>query len=552
MRPGLRNAVLVLALVLAVAVGYARVGTYEFTTFDDNLYLTGNAEVRGGLTARGAAWAFTTFHAANWHPLTWLSHQLDVELFGMDPGRHHLANAALHAAAAAALLLALRGMTGALWRPALVAFLFAVHPLNVETVAWVSERKNVLSTLIAALALIAYLRYCRRPGVGRYAVVVAAVAAGLLAKPMLVTLPFLLLLLDGWPLGRMGSGPFSWRRASSLLLEKLPLFALAAASAAVTIAAQRAGMTLVASEIYPLRDRIANALVSYLWYLGKAVWPQGLAMYYPHAGAGISTGEAVAAAAVLAAATAATLLCWRRLPAPAVGWFWYLGALVPVIGLVQVGMQGRADRYAYVPLIGIFVGIAWAAGAIVAWRPRLRPVVVTTLVAAVVALAAAAENQAGSWRDDRSVYKRMLAATGENWLAEMNIGAALYEQRRFEEAAARFREARRLGPFVADVHYDLGLAYTALGQPGPAADSFATAVQLRPADPGAHAGLGKALLGLGRAELALEHLREAARLSPGDPAATENLAGALEQLGRGVDAAAVRAEMARRRAARAP
>jgi len=352
-----RSRVIVLALLLAVgtAAVYLPVRSFDFCGFDDDAYVSENALVRQGLTPRGVAWAFTTFRAANWHPLTWLSHMLDVSLFGMEPGAHHLVNVAFHAANAVLLFLVLRGMTGALWGSAAVAALFALHPLHVESVAWIAQRKDVLSAFFFLLMLSAYLRYARSPSRGRLAAVTALFALGLLAKPMLVTAPFVLLLLDFWPLGRFGGAhpdpgtlpaghppAVGVRRA---VLEKVPLFLLSALSSVVTVVAQSRGGAMVPADALPFGARAANALVACAAYLWKTFWPAGLAVYYPHTKGELPAWKIAGAAALLSALTGIAVREARRRPYLAVGWLWFLGMLVPVIGLVQVGGQAMADRY---------------------------------------------------------------------------------------------------------------------------------------------------------------------------------------------------------------
>ncbi|HSN92229.1 MAG TPA: glycosyltransferase family 39 protein, partial [Anaeromyxobacteraceae bacterium] len=362
--PGRARLLGALALAAGTLLLYAPVAGFEFVHLDDNRYVIDNPRVRGGISWDGVLWAFTTLHASNWHPLTWLSHMLDVELFGVRAGPHHLVNALLHAVDAALLFLALSRMTGARGRSLLVAALFAVHPLHVESVAWVAERKDVLSTLFGLLALLAYARHAERPRAGTYLAVVLAFAASLLSKPMWVTFPFLLLVLDFWPLRRMaGSGPADGGDALArpvlplrrLLLEKLPLLALSAASSTVTVVAQGRGGSLAGLEL-PVPVRLANAAVSYVGYVRMTLWPADLAVFYPFREVG--AWEAIGAAALLAAATALAIRRARAFPELAVGWLWFAGTLVPVVGVVQVGSQALADRYAYLPSAGLFLAAA--------------------------------------------------------------------------------------------------------------------------------------------------------------------------------------------------
>ncbi|HET6923128.1 MAG TPA: hypothetical protein VFI16_08270, partial [Anaeromyxobacteraceae bacterium] len=382
------------ALCALVAFVFWRSGGFGFVAFDDPRYVLDNPHVRAGLSRDGIRWAFSATWAANWHPLTWLSLMLDVEAFGLDPGWMHRLNVLWHCADTVLLFLLLRSATGSAWRPALVAALFGIHPLHVESVAWISERKDVLSAFFWLAAMAAWVSYARRPGAGRYLLVAAAMVLGLLAKPMVVTLPAVLLLLDLWPLGRADpSRPWrSW--APGLILEKLPLLALSAASSAVTLAAQAGAMT--GPFRLPLATRSGNALIAWVWYLWKSIWPASLAAFHPHRGlepGGIPAWQVAGAASVLVAVSALVLWQWKRRPWLAVGWGWYLVTLLPVIGLVQVGRQGVADRYSYLPLVGLFVAAAWSLPPASALSRRGRAAVAAAAGAAVLSLAVAARAQ---------------------------------------------------------------------------------------------------------------------------------------------------------------
>ncbi len=540
-----------LALALLVTGVFAEVGTHPFAPLDDRDYVQENPVVREGLTWAGVRWALTTRHASNWHPLTWLSHMLDVELFGMRPGPHHLVSVGLHAAGTVALFLALVALTGTRWPSALAAALFAAHPLHVESVVWIAERKDVLSTLLGLLALLAWRRYARRPSVGRYLPVAGLFALGLLAKPMLVTLPLVLLLLDVWPLGRLGPQGFSAGRAARLAFEKVPLLALSAAAAALTLAAQRGGATLVSLRRLPLAERLDGALASYLAYLRQTVWPAGLAVYYPREAGASAAWLTAAAAAVLLGATAATLLARRR-PWLAVGWLWYLGTLVPVIGLVQAGLQARADRYTYLPLVGIFIAAAWElARAARGRRAAAVAVAGAAAVAAVAACAVASRAQVSRWRDPETLLASAIAATGDNWLAQLNLGVSLLDRGRPAEALRHLEEARRLQPWYAGAYYNLGLANMKLGRLELAVGYYVKAVRLDPSDPETRNNLGTALDSLGRYEEAVEQYRAAVRLKP-HAASYENLARTLRRLGRRDEAAAALGEARRLAGGRRP
>ncbi len=421
-------AVSALLVVLAFAV-YGRVAGHEFLNYDDDRYVVDNPMVNEGFTADGVARAFTESVAANWHPVTWLSHMLDVELFGVASGPHHLMNVLLHALNAVLLFLLLRRTTGAHGAAATVAAVFAVHPVHVESVAWLAERKDVLSMLFALLAMHAWVAWTRAPSVGRYVVAAALLALGLMAKPMLVTLPFVLLLLDVWPLRR---GERGWRR---LVVEKLPLFGLVAASMAATVWAQRAGGAVQGLSTLTLGERLANAVTSYAAYLGKAVWPVELPFFYPY-DRGVQAGAAVAAAALLIGLTAVAWIGRRARPWMLVGWLWYLGTLVPVIGVVQVGSQSMANRYTYLPLVGVVFAVVYTL------RERLAPRAAAAIAAAVVAgLAGVSVWQVGFWKDGPTLYARALAVTEGNFVALHNLGVLDKEASDLAEAERRFRAA---------------------------------------------------------------------------------------------------------------
>jgi len=589
------------ATAAAIAIGLAAVIAYlpafsgGFVNWDDDRYVTGNPAVRE-LSWANVRWAFTTLHESNWHPLTWISHMIDGALFGSNAAGHHAASIALHAANAVLLFLVLRGMTGCLAPSALVAALFALHPQNVESVAWISERKNVLSTLFMILAIGAHARYAARPSRGRYAAVAALFALGLMAKPMLVTLPFVLLLLDAWPLGRIRE-----RGLRALAVEKLPLLALSAASCVVTLIAQRPAR--VAMTLVPLGDRVQNAALSYAGYIVKMVAPVGLSPYYSLPGtpesAPLSTPLALAA---LAAIAIASLFAWRaraRAPHVLVGWLWYLGTLVPVIGLVQVGGQAMADRYAYVPLVGVFTAIAWSL-------PARRAAVAAALVA-LAALGVATARQARVWHDSESLWRRVLAENPRCRLALTNWGIDLVERGRADDGIALFRRALDVDPEYAHARVSLGGALTradrldeaireleravaqgtklpegpfnlglALGRAGRTADAtraieaalaieprfakghaqlgmlhsragrhdeavahFQRALAIDPADANAHVDFGVALAALGRRAEAIAEYERALRLRPNDAAALQNFANALADSG-DLDGAIVR------------
>jgi tetratricopeptide (TPR) repeat protein len=426
----------VAGLLLLTAVAYAQVVGFEFTNYDDTAYVPDNAHVRDGFTLRGVGWAFTTFETANWYPLTWLSLMLDCQLFGPRPGVVHAVNALLHAANTVLLYVVLWWMTGRRWPSAAVAALFAVHPIHVESVAWVAERKDVLSTLFFLLALLAYQRYSERPSFGSWSLAFVSMAVGLLCKPMLVTLPFVLLLLDYWPLGPASFTPFVRRPIWLLFVEKLPLLALSAAASAVTMVAQASqGATKMIGDKVNLPMQLANAAIAYVKYLAMMFWPADLAVFYPY-DFHPRLPLVMLSVAIVATITLAALLLVRRAPYVTVGWFWYLGTLVPTIGIVQVGAQGLADRYTYIPSIGIFIAIVWAVAEI-ARRPF---VVAAAFTVATTALLVMARQQASYWVNSEILFRHALAVTGDNRESCENLGDTLLHHERFAEAETQFRK----------------------------------------------------------------------------------------------------------------
>ncbi len=445
-------------LVLAVALTFGRSLGCAFVNLDDGDYVYSNPQVSRGLSADGVAWAFTTCHSSNWHPVTWLSHMLDCQLYGLRPAGHHLTNLLVHALNAVLLFWIFYRMTGDLWPSAFTAALFALHPLRVESVAWIAERKDVLSGLFFLLTLAAYLGYVRSPfSWTRYLTVVALFALGLMAKPMLVTLPFLLLLLDYWPLCRFQPAcGLGWRAVARLLVEKLPLLALSIASCAATMIAQRGAIAI--GDIVPMPTRIVNAITSYVSYVGDFFYPSNLSVFYPHAGDNRSPEVVAACALGLAAVSIAAVVLRRRFPYGFVGWFWYLGMLVPVIGVVQVGLQAMADRYTYLPQIGLGVAIAWGVAPLVTVTSRRR-VAVTVVAAVLVALLAICSfRQISYWRNSESMWRRNAACTSRNELAFYMLGNTLVGLRQLDEAIVAYHEALRITPDSERVLNNLGFA----------------------------------------------------------------------------------------------
>jgi hypothetical protein len=523
-------------LALGVAAIYAQTRGHAFLNYDDDAYILANPLVTSGWTAATARGLFRPA-AANWHPLTWLSHVVDWQLFGPWAGGHHLVSAALHAVNAVLLFGVLRAMTGAFWRSAAVAALFALHPLRVESVAWAAERKDVLSAFFWLAATGAHLRCARRPGAGRLVAVGGLFCLGLAAKPMLVTLPFVLLLLDWWPLGRArlpGDGkptPGAWRWRA-LVLEKAPLFALAAAASIVTYRIQTGvAVPMVGPGWW---TRMANAAVSSVAYLRSFVWPAELAFLYPYPSAGVSALQFAVAAGLLAALSTAAILLRRRSPWVPVGWFWYLGTLVPVIGLVQLGAQARADRYTYVTMIGIAAALVWTAAA--ALPPRRAPLAAAVFCALLVAYGWSAWRYTRVWRDSLTLMTYTAAATGGNYVALNNLGLALDALGRHAEAATAFERALRVKPDHCPAQYNLGLAFVRLGRAADALAPLTAAVGCYRAAgyridwvADALVNLGGVELLLGRATEAERHFREALGIAP-RPAALAGLREARARL----------------------
>ena len=453
--PNHRTALTLIGLLLFLGT----VGLYYpalhngFVNYDDPAYVTSNFHVQQGLTKQSVAWAFTSTAEANWHPLTWLSHMLDVRLFRLRPAGHHAQSLFWHAVNVVLLFLLLAKATGFMGRSTIVAALFAVHPLNVESVAWVAERKNVLCTFFLLLVFAAYGWYVKTPQAGRYLLVALLFALALMAKPMAITLPFLLLLIDFWPLERLPQ-----RTIPALVLEKIPLLALSAISALVTFHEQRAGGALGSTELLPLAMRVKNAIYSYFVYLDKAVWPSRLAVFYPHPEASLAFWKVLAAAVIL---ITITIACWhyrdrRYLP---VGWLWFLVTLAPVIGIVQVGRQAWADRYAYFPLWGLFVIIVWLLSEAALRIPLGRATQVAIALAVLAGYAVTAHSQITYWHDSYSLFAHAIQVTGPNAIAEGNLGSALIELRRPDLAAPHLERAIHLMPTFAAAHYNLGTLF---------------------------------------------------------------------------------------------
>ncbi len=544
--PPLRQAVLSLLLAAAVFAAFAPVLSAGFVIIDDERYVLRNPHVQQGFTRDAVLWAWTAAHASNWHPLTWLSHLLDWQLYGNAPAGHHFTSLLLHALNAVLLFLLLDQLTGKVGRSFFAAALFALHPLHVESVAWVAERKDVLSTLLWILTTWAYVSWTRERGGARRILVGCLLALGLTAKPMLVTLPLTLLVLDFWPLSRWPEsrdGRARWRVAWPLVREKLPLLLIAAASGAVTLAVQSAGRAVGSVQEFPVAARLGNALVSCVAYLAKMVWPARLAVFYPHPGTSLPLWKPIAAAAVLAAVTWIAVRLRRSHPYVLAGWAWYLITLLPVLGLVQVGEQAMADRYTYVPLIGPFVAAAWGVPEAVraalraarrgdAGAGAVRVALPLGAVSLLLVLSLVTRAQASTWKDSLSLFSRAIEVTRGNYLAHVDLGTALSRAGRADEALAHFDQAVRIKPDNASAHYNLGVEFARRGRETEAGEQYAQALALDPGYAAAHNNLGILLAGQGKTAEAARHYAEAARLDPEFAEAHYNLAVVLDAEGR--------------------
>ena len=520
--PSLLRSPVFLPLILfaGVLILYIPAFNSSFVNYDDPAYVTSNSHVLQGLSWGNVGWAFRATTEANWHPLTWISHMADVQLFSVNPRGHHLTSVLLHAFNAVLLFFILRQVTGCLIRSAAVAGLFAVHPLNVECVAWVAERKSVLSMFLLLLALMAYGAYAKNRGIGRYALVVALFALGLAAKPMVVTLPVLLLLWDYWALRRIGSeSESSFQRSMPLrVAEKVPLFALSAASSWITLDAQRSGGALGSADLLPLASRVENAVYSYASYLGKGIWPSGLAVFYPHPENSLAPWKVLAAAVLVVAITVAA---WRQREHHRyllTGWLWYLVALVPMIGIVQVGRQAMADRYAYLPFVGLFIIVVWGCAELFA-RLRFSAVVQITIAAAVVvSYASVAFLQVNYWHNSYTLFAHALQVTRRNGIAEDNFGAALMEMGRPDLAQPHFEAAAKFVPQLSTAHYNLAVLQQQQNHPDAARREYELALKYS-ADATeitqSHSNLGFLLLQLNDFQGAIEQFDSALQIDPG-------------------------------------
>ena len=544
-----------LGLAIITFASYAQVLQNDFVTYDDGLYVTNNNVVKTGLTSKSMAWAFTATHAANWHPLTWLSHMLDCQIFPdnpsepdqtdapqPDPTWHHLTNLVMHICNSLLLFAVFKRMTRAVWCSAFVAVGFAVHPLHVESVAWIAERKDVLSTCFWLLTMAAYIQYVQNPTILRYLLILCSLCLGLMAKPMLVTLPFVLLLLDHWPLGRLrlgGSMPHLHSTAklplaiprcslSVLIIEKVPLFLLVTVASFITFNVQESEGAMRALSDYSVTDKSFNAIVSYIAYLGKLFWPVNLAVFYPHRGDLMSGWVVFTSMTLLLAISGTALLLSRSAPYLLSGWFWYLGTMVPVIGLVQVGSQAMADRYSYIPSIGVFVIVAWSGAFLI----REKRVLATITLTLILGMTIATHLQVRHWHNSEILYKRALNATENNWVIHSNLGAVYRVAHRLDEAEAQYRLSLRAKPDYAQAHYNLGDLLRTQNLLNEAIEHLDQAVQIDPKHLSAHISLATALYAANRLPETITYLERALDIEPESATVHYTLAKALRENGK--------------------
>ena len=530
-----------LGLVAATWAVFGQTLAHDFVNFDDHVYVYDNPLVTRGLSTEGIIGAFTHTHARNWHPLTTVSHMFDCQLFRLNAGGHHLTNVILHTISVLLLFLVLKQMTGGIWQSAVVAGLFAIHPLHVESVAWIAERKDVLSAVFFMLTLAAYARYVRAPSAPRYLLVALFFAFGLMSKPMLVTLPFVLLLLDYWPLGRIGDQKSEvGSRLRRLITEKIPLFALSALSCIATLLTQRQGPNSI--DQLPFLWRLNNTFVSYVTYIWQMLWPTRLAVFYPHPNNRLPLVEVLAAIAFLVGISLLVTYLRRTKPYLVTGWFWYLGMLVPVIGLVQVGEQAHADRYTYLPQIGLYIMIAWTVGdLLLESTPRVRGALVGVAAAlAIVSLGVRAFGQASYWKNSETLWNHTLTVTGQNDVAHNNLGFLFLRKGELDKAISEFQAALNIRSRNTETHYSLGAALiqnnlgNALARKQlweEAIDHLQEAVRLRPDYADAYFNLGSVLFQQGRIDQAIAQWQKALAIRPTDAEAHRSVASALRKQG---------------------
>jgi protein O-mannosyl-transferase len=524
------RSVLLCLLLACITLGiFWQIGDHQFINYDDPLYVTSNTHVKEGLTGENILWAFTTTAASNWHPLTWLSHMVDVEVFGLSPRGHHLMNVFIHTASALLLFLLLKQFTVPPWKSFFVAALFALHPLHVESVAWVAERKDVLSGFFWSLTLLFYAHYVKHRTLKFYLLTLFSFVVGLLTKPMLVTSPLVMILMDYWPLNRFQSEDIpraigglnrAYETLLTLLKEKIPFFLLSLLSAGVTIYAQKSGGTISFLESVPLTSRIGNALVAYATYIGKTIWPQDLAFLYPFP-LSLPLWRVFASCVMLILVTIATIHLRRQKPYLLVGWLWFLITLVPVIGFIQVGSQSMADRYTYIPLIGLFIMASWGVPDLLRGLRYRSAILVTLSCVVIFALALTTWRQLGYWKDNISLYRHTLDVTSNNYIILNNLGIALAERGEMDAAIQAYQEALRIWPRSVKAHVNLGAALAGQGKLDEAISHYSEALRLKPDDALARTNWTKALNNMGveaaqrgRMDEAIHYFNEALRIDP--------------------------------------
>ena len=514
-----------ICLAVLTCIVFGQTLGHDFINYDDPRYVYENTNITSGLNTASIAWAFTHIHSMNWHPVTTISHMLDCQLYGLKAGGHHFTNVLLHTVAAILLFLVLQCMTGALWRSAFVAAVFAIHPLRVESVAWVAERKDVLSGVFFMVTLLAYVQYARAPSIGRYLAVALAFALGLMSKPMLVTLPFVLLLLDYWPLGRIRgqkSDVSSHGKLAMLLVEKIPLVGLSAVSSVVTFLAQRGAVGW--TEQLPVSARINNAVATYVVYMWQMLWPLKLAVFYPHPENRLPISEIMLALAILIAATAAAFILRKKRPYLVTGWLWYLGMLVPVIGLVQVGWQGHADRYTYLPQIGLYLLLTWSVADLTArWR-RQREILSASAAIIISVLGWRAWIQTSYWRDSETLFTQGLAVTSNNDVAENNLGIVFLRKGKVDEAISLLQAAVDLRPENSPAHENLAKALLQKGRVADALVHYRKLLELQPDNIEVHNIVGTVLIQQGRIREGAEEWQKVLAIEPDNGNALSNLA----------------------------
>jgi tetratricopeptide (TPR) repeat protein len=546
-----RNLILMcILLIVTILAVYWQVGTHEFVSYDDSAYVTENSNVAGGITGNNIVWAFTSVYKANWHPITWLSHMADVQIYGMNPRGHHLTNVGIHIVSSLLLLLFLLRCTGSLWQSSFVAALFALHPMHVESVAWVAERKDVLSAFFGFLTLFLYSEYAKKPGAEIFSSLIShpstslpsplyllslfSLMLGLMSKQMLVTIPVVMLLMDYWPLDRYRHEEQEqglrqlFSRAITLIKEKIPFFACSLVSGIVTIYAQHTGGATKSLKEIPYLLRIENALIAYLKYIIKALLPHDLAVLYPLS-ASFPLWQVIGSLLILLLVSAAVIRFGRRYPYLPIGWFWFLVTLLPVIGLIQVGAQSMADRYSYIPLTGLFIIAAWGVSDLAKGLQYRQAILALLAGAVIIASTALTWQQIGYWRDTISLYRHTLEVTTGNVIISDNLGSELQKKGDLDGAIQLHREAIRINPDFPNAHYNLGIALAGKGQLDGALQAFKDTLRLSPNDSNVYYNLGFVLLKKGDLNGAIQGFQETLRINPNDNDAKDNLGLALAQ-----------------------